>query len=177
MNKKNRLFTDTTDFFAIDCGDEILVDGRRYTVSGHERERRFGVEDPKFWVKRAGDSETGEKKIIKLSYFESFETTFGGMGEAFVRDESSRLLAVLDEAKDKLVENGFNPNNIEMKLATDPYPAVAEGIIDQFNKGNFNMVVIGRKQKSKAEEFVLGDISIKLVRALAGAAVLVVESK
>ncbi len=79
MNKKSQLFTDTTDFFAIDCGDEILVDGRRYTVSGHERERRFGVEDPKFWVKRAGDSETGEKKIIKLSYFESFETTFGGI--------------------------------------------------------------------------------------------------
>ncbi|MCP4347757.1 MAG: protein kinase [Desulfobacterales bacterium] len=79
MNKKSQLFTDTTDFFAIDCGDEILVDGRRYTVSGHERERRFGVEDPKFWVKRARDSETGEKKIIKLSYFESFETTFGGI--------------------------------------------------------------------------------------------------
>ncbi len=99
------------------------------------------------------------------------------MGEAFAREEPSRLMAVLNEARDKLVEKGFNPNNIEIKLATESYPAVADGIIDQFNKGNFNMVVIGRKQKSKAEEFVLGDISIKLVRALAGAAVLVVESR
>ncbi|MCP4347756.1 MAG: universal stress protein [Desulfobacterales bacterium] len=116
-------------------------------------------------------------RITLLHVFRKPSASEELMGEAFVRDESSRLLAVLDEAKDKLVENGFNPNNIEIKLATDPYPAVAEGIIDQFNKGNFNMVVIGRKQKSKAEEFVLGDISIKLVRALAGAAVLVVESK
>ena len=72
-------FTDTTDFFAIDAGDEIVAGGRRYLVTGHERERRFGIEDPKFWVKRAGDAETGEKKIIKLSYFESFTTTLGGV--------------------------------------------------------------------------------------------------
>ncbi len=39
------------------------------------------------------------------------------------------------------------------------------------------MVVIGRKRMSKAEEFVLGDPSIKLVRVLEGAAVLVVKSR
>jgi hypothetical protein len=44
-------FTDTTDFFSIDSGDEILVGGKRFVVLGHERERRFGLEDPKFWVK------------------------------------------------------------------------------------------------------------------------------
>jgi hypothetical protein len=38
------------------------------------------------------------------------------------------------------------------------------------------MVVIGRKRMSKAEEFVMGDISIKLIRALENAAVLVVTS-
>ncbi len=38
------------------------------------------------------------------------------------------------------------------------------------------MVVIGRKRMSKAEEFVMGDVSVKLVRALEGAAVLVVTS-
>ena len=54
---------------------------------------------------------------------------------------------------------------------------MAEGIIDQFNKGNYTLVVLGRKQMSKAEEFVRGDVSIKLLRALRGAAVMVVTSQ
>jgi len=99
------------------------------------------------------------------------------MGEHFGEKEPSRLLSVLQQAKDMLVENRFIPDNIEIKLITEPYPTVADGIIEEFKKGNFNMVVIGRKKKSKAEEFVLGDVSIKLVRALEGTAVLVVASR
>ncbi|MGD8764699.1 MAG: protein kinase [Desulfobacteraceae bacterium] len=72
-------FTDTSDFFAIDYGDEILVGGKRYIVKGFARETRFGLEDPKFWVKRAADAETGERKFIKLTFFESFETSIGGV--------------------------------------------------------------------------------------------------
>jgi len=71
--------TDTTDFFAIERGDEILIGGKRYIVTGHERERRFGLDDPKFWVKIAIDTDTGEKKLIKLSYFEGFETSLAGI--------------------------------------------------------------------------------------------------
>ncbi|MFH2012673.1 MAG: protein kinase [Pseudomonadota bacterium] len=76
---KGRLITDTTEFFKIDKGDEILVDNKRYIVTGHEREYRFGMEEPKFWVKRAIDADTGEKKIIKLSFSERFEKTLGGV--------------------------------------------------------------------------------------------------
>ncbi|MFC1890047.1 protein kinase [Thermodesulfobacteriota bacterium] len=76
---KSRLFTDTTNFISIDCGDEILINGKRYKITGHEREGRFGMTDPKFWVKRALDPDTGEKKIIKLAFFESFEISIGGV--------------------------------------------------------------------------------------------------
>lgn len=74
-----RRVTDTTDFYAIDSGDEIEIGDRVYRVTGNEKERRFGMEDPKFWVKRAEDTASGERKIIKLSYFESFSTTLGGV--------------------------------------------------------------------------------------------------
>jgi nucleotide-binding universal stress UspA family protein len=97
------------------------------------------------------------------------------MGENFIKSQPARMLMVLEQAKEKLVEQGFNPDQIEIKLVTDPYPTVADGIIDIFRKGNYNMVVIGRKRMSKAEEFVLGDISIKLVRALEGAAIMIVK--
>jgi len=98
------------------------------------------------------------------------------MGRKFTEQQPQRYQAFLEKAKDQLVEQGFNPRNIETKLISDPYPTVAEGIMDQFKKGGHDLVVIGRKRMTKAEEFVLGDISVKLVRAL-GAAVLVVKSE
>jgi nucleotide-binding universal stress UspA family protein len=97
------------------------------------------------------------------------------MGKKFTAELPSRFRAVLEKAKGKLVEKGFTPDKIDIKLVDEDYPTVADGIIDQFKKGDFNMVVIGRKRMSKAEEFVMGDISVKLIRALEGAAVLVVK--
>lgn len=82
----HRSFTDTTDFTSIEFGDEIVVGNSRYTVTGNERERRFGVDDPKFWVKRVVNTDTGERKIIKLSFLESFYTSFGGVKIKCFRD-------------------------------------------------------------------------------------------
>ncbi|HDR16317.1 MAG TPA: protein kinase, partial [Desulfobacteraceae bacterium] len=73
-----KIITDTSEIFEIDRDDVIQIDDKLYLVRGHERERRFGMEDPKFWVKRVEDLQTGEKKIIKLSLLESFDTYIGG---------------------------------------------------------------------------------------------------
>ncbi len=99
------------------------------------------------------------------------------MGEKFMREQPTRYLNAMEKARDKLVEKGCNPKTIKIQLIEDPYDTVAEGIIDQFNKGEYSMVVIGRRRMSKAEEFVRGDVSVKLVRALKGTAVLVVTTK
>ncbi|MFH2064148.1 MAG: protein kinase [Pseudomonadota bacterium] len=72
-----RVFTDTSDIFAIDYGDVVQIGDKRYLVKGHEREERFGLDEPKFWVKKVIDLSTGERKIIKLSFFETFETNIG----------------------------------------------------------------------------------------------------
>ncbi|WP_300457667.1 protein kinase [Desulfobacula sp.] len=74
-----KIFTDTSDFYSIDSGDEIHFEQKRFRVTGHAREMRFGIEDPKFWVKRAIDLDTGELKYIKLSFFETFKITLGGI--------------------------------------------------------------------------------------------------
>ncbi len=99
------------------------------------------------------------------------------MGRKFTEELPARYKAVLENAKDKLIESGFNPNLIDIKLVAEPYQTVADGIIDQCKKKRCDLVVIGRKKMSKAEEFVLGDVSVKLVRALEGAAVLVIKSE
>lgn len=99
------------------------------------------------------------------------------MGKKFTEEQPRRLMAALQKAKEKLVENGFSADQIDIDLITDPYPTVADGIIDQCKKHSCQMVMIGRKKMSKAEEFVMGDVCVKLVRALEGLAVLVVKSK
>ncbi|MCP4752323.1 MAG: protein kinase, partial [Proteobacteria bacterium] len=84
---ENRIFTDTTEFFDIDHRDVIrLADNKSYRITGNTKEMRFGVEDPKYWVKRAIDTETNERKIIKLMYFETFETVLGGLKINCFRD-------------------------------------------------------------------------------------------
>ena len=86
------------------------------------------------------------------------------------------MKTLLEDAKTKLVDIGFKTGNINIVMATDPYPTIAEGIIEHVKNQSFDMVVIGRKRMSKAEEFVMGDPSIKLIRALEHTAVLVVKS-
>ena len=98
------------------------------------------------------------------------------MGQRFTSEQPMKFSSILEQARDKLVEKGFDADRITLNLVDNPYPTVADGVIDQFNKGDYDMVVIGRKNMSKAEEFVRGDISIKLIRALEGLCLLVVKT-
>ncbi len=98
------------------------------------------------------------------------------MGRKFTRQQPEKMYGFLNNARDKLVENGCPPDRIEIDLVTISYPTIAEGIIEQVKNRQARLVVIGRKKLSKAEEFVKGDISVKLVRAIEGTAVLVVKT-
>lgn len=97
------------------------------------------------------------------------------MGKKYMNQQPARHMKILEEAKERLVQKGINPDRIDIRLIEEPYQTVAEGIIDQARKIKPTMVIIGRKRMSKAEEFVLGDASIKLVRALEGLAVMIVK--
>ena len=97
------------------------------------------------------------------------------MGKKYMRKLPLKFLNMLAIAKERLVTAGFLKKNIEVSLVTEPYPTVADGIINQFKKKEYSMVILGRKRMSKAEEFVMGDASVKLVRALEGTAVVVVK--
>ena len=96
------------------------------------------------------------------------------MGKKFTSVQPKKMLAMLENAKNTLVEQGFIPEMVDMEVIKQDYPSVAEGIIDQYKRQECDLVIIGRRKMSKAEEFVMGDISIKLIRMLERAAVLVV---
>lgn len=78
LRRTPRIFADTSNFTAIDYGDIILVDKRYFFVTGYTREGRFGVEEQhKPWVPRTEDLVTGEEKILKLVFHETFDVSYG----------------------------------------------------------------------------------------------------
>lgn len=91
------IYADTTEFMRIGPGDVIRLNDRHFLVLRDEAERRFGLEDPKFWVKRCRDLETGERKILKLVFHESFPMTIGSMTVSCTRSprKESRILELV----------------------------------------------------------------------------------
>lgn len=113
--------------------------------------------------------------ICLLHIFRKSSASEELMGRKFTAEQPDKMVAMLEKAKDSLVKNGFLPEKVHVEIVQHKYPNVTDGIIDQHKKQKYDIVVIGRKKMSKAEEYVMGDISIKLIRMLEGAAVLVVK--
>ncbi|WP_320169722.1 serine/threonine protein kinase [Maridesulfovibrio sp.] len=78
ISRFGRLYTDTTEFMNVDYSDVIsLGDDEHFLVLKNEQERRFGLADPKYWVKRCRMLETNEPKILKLVFYEKFPMNIG----------------------------------------------------------------------------------------------------
>jgi hypothetical protein len=78
LRRQPKIYSDTSDFTRIDYGDIIHVDNRYFLVVGYTKEGRFGIEEqPKQWVPKVYDLESGERKILKLVFHEKFTLTLG----------------------------------------------------------------------------------------------------
>ncbi|MCB2148821.1 MAG: hypothetical protein KQI81_20240 [Deltaproteobacteria bacterium] len=78
--RRYRCHTDATDFYQVDYGDVLVLAGHPYLILNNAKEGRFGLDDQeKFWVKRAVDLESGQRKIIKLVFFEKFTAHIGNI--------------------------------------------------------------------------------------------------
>lgn len=75
-----QIHTDTTDFFRVEYGDVIALGEDVYLVRHNAKEGRFGIDDDvKFWVKNAIDLKNGDRKIIKLVFYEKMKSHIGGI--------------------------------------------------------------------------------------------------
>ncbi|MFO7912326.1 MAG: serine/threonine protein kinase, partial [Desulfotignum sp.] len=72
-----KVYTDTSDFMRITGGDVIVLDRQHYLVFRDEVERSYGIEDPKYWVKRCRHLESGERRLLKLVFHEKFTLQMG----------------------------------------------------------------------------------------------------
>ncbi|BBO82365.1 hypothetical protein DSCO28_29310 [Desulfosarcina ovata subsp. sediminis] len=97
------------------------------------------------------------------------------MGKKFMQAQQEKTEMAMSSARRRLMEAGYLADHIHIHLETEPYATVADGIIAEIGKGRYDIVVISRRKMSRSEEFVLGDASIKVIRALDQAAVVVVK--
>lgn len=75
-----RIHTDTTDFFRVEYGDILVLDGVPFLIRHNAKEGRFGLDDEvKHWVKRAIDLRNGDRKFIKLVFHEKFVAHVGSL--------------------------------------------------------------------------------------------------
>lgn len=78
LRRPSRVYTDTTDFTALDYGDIIQVGDRYFLITAYTKEGRFGVDDQiKPWVPKVEDLATGISYIVKLVFHETFDIHLG----------------------------------------------------------------------------------------------------
>ena len=76
-----KITSDTTDFMRVEPDTVLRLEGNDYFIRNDATEGRFGIdEQPKFWVKYAVDLQTGEKKVLKLVFYEDFTSRIGPFG-------------------------------------------------------------------------------------------------
>ena len=90
------VWDDTTNYMYIDRGHVIDLQGDLLLVRSNEHEGRFGIDDqPKFWVKRALDLNTGRMQVLKLICEEAFRIHVGSL-EVRCRRSAEKEAQVLE---------------------------------------------------------------------------------
>ena len=80
------VYRDTSAFMDLEPGDVIVLEDTPFLISRNERESDCGMDDdPKYWVKRTTNLETGETKIVKLVFFEELWQKIGDFDIRFFR--------------------------------------------------------------------------------------------
>ena len=80
LSTKPLVWNDTTNYMYIERDHVIDLQGTYFLVRCNEHEGRFGIdEQPKFWVKRALNLQTGEMHVLKLTCQEQFRVNVGDL--------------------------------------------------------------------------------------------------
>lgn len=94
--------------------------------------------------------------------------------KAWLRGEREKTRELLSEARGVLLEAGFPEDNIETYSPVSYCPSLAECILEEHG-GSYSTLVVGRKGRTRAEEFIFGSVSSKIVNHAKNCTVWVVE--
>ncbi len=85
--------------------------------------------------------------------------------ESYHQDLRASGQAALAAAKETLMQGGVPEGDIQVKVLTADDKSTISGIImDELVNGNYHTVILGKRDLTKAQEFLFGSINIKLMR-------------
>jgi nucleotide-binding universal stress UspA family protein len=79
-------------------------------------------------------------------------------------DNESSVLHLVQEAQEILVTGGFPAETIETKTVRIQKGSLAGNIIEEQQRSHYDTIVVGGARMSKTEEFLFGNVAVKLVR-------------
>ena len=150
-----KILEDTTEYMSLSGGDVLRIDNNDYFILGEAYEGRFGINDqPKFWVKQAVDLSDGQRKIIKLVYYEDFIMQMGKLKVRGIRspEKESHVLSLTTDHPNfmhgktvydskgnylgKLSNNPYDPDSISNPYGKYGDPFSPDSINNPFGPGD-----------------------------------------
>jgi len=79
-------------------------------------------------------------------------------------DNESTISALVDDAKTDLLEGGFTAESVTTKIVNLDKESIAARILEEQRNLHYGTIVVGCPRMSKTEEFLFGNVAVKLVR-------------
>jgi len=93
----------------------------------------------------------------------------------YEQEARAKMEAVFAQAAAVLQEAGLSAENIRTRFIVTDEPGIAQGLLAEQKAGRYGTLVVGRRGVTKAEEFLFGSVSNKIIHHAKDCAVWVVE--
>lgn len=138
----------------------IPVDGSTYSLKGVEHTACI-VSALKKYIKKVA-----LLRVINLAFYER------RLMEGIDLEEETKN--ILEEAKRVLIESGVSKRLISIKVRIG---TPVEEIIREAEKGNYHLIIMGRKGRTAFKDFILGGVSSTVLQRCQNITVAIVSSK
>ena len=95
--------------------------------------------------------------------------------EKWLTQYRQKIDAMLEDSRQLLIKNGFDPEDVAVRSTLRYCPSMAECILSERDETEYSTIVVGRQGLSRKEEFLFGSISSKVVNHARNCTVWVVE--
>ena len=95
--------------------------------------------------------------------------------EKWLTQYRQKIDAMLEDSRQLLIKNGFEPENVAIRSTLRYCPSMAACILSERDQAEYSTIVVGRQGLSRREEFLFGSISSKIVNHARNCTVWVVE--
>lgn len=95
--------------------------------------------------------------------------------DRWLKEYRRKIRKILEEYRQLLIESGFEEGSVSVQSPLRYCPSMAQCILKERDKNEYATIVVGRQGMSRAEEFLFGSISNKIVQHAKDCTVWVVQ--